>query len=501
MNEYNRKDWQIAALVTLIVFILAAFTLTPGTNTWGDDNAAYLVEGISIAEGRFHEQAEINYQYHPSDLPVEADEGTLVYVWGYPLLLSIIYRITGFDQVHFASVIWYKIPSLLSLAFTGGVLTLFFRRRFSLYTAAGAALVFCMSGNLFESVNGLYSDLVFLFFSMLTLHLMECFISDIRDERQVIRPGLIYAVSMWMTYETRLSGFTVCGAALLGHAIAALRNKNLQKRKKIWQHLLPYLVTVLLIFLSEQLWLAPATQNLSEIGKPAEERIRYYCQMIFEFFDTMPRIPFKGAGNLFLAALVIGLVADGSKDNLHLTILLIGTLIVAVCLPYTNGQRYLYNVFPILVLYCLYGFQVMGIAICRIRKPKIRNIARIIALAAAAEILFFSCANQVYRGGYNLIHWGESYSYDMYSDEAKEMYHYIQESIPKDAVIAFGKPRALYLNTGRMSFRVNHNGHEMTDADYYMKHKIINLDDEEICTTDMETCRENNYLILYKITK
>lgn len=63
-------------------------------------------------------------------MPEEATDGKLVYVWGYPLMLAGVYKIVGFDRVNYSSIIWYKIPLLLSLAFTGGALTLFFRRRF-----------------------------------------------------------------------------------------------------------------------------------------------------------------------------------------------------------------------------------------------------------------------------------------------------------------------------------------------------------------------------------
>ena len=57
---------------------------------------------------------------------------------------------------------------------------------------------------------------------------------------------------------------------------------------------------------------------------------------------------------------------------------------------------------------------------------------------------------------------------DVYSPEAIEIYRYIEQEIPEDKVIAFPKPRALYLNTGRLSFRPGVNGHALEDADYYL---------------------------------
>ena len=214
VTEYSRKDWRFAGIVTLIIFLLGACNLTPGLPAWGDDHAAYLNEGIAIAEGRFEEQTRRNYSYHASELPKEAEDGRLVYVWGYPLFIAGIYKLVGFDRVNYSSIIWYKLIPLLSLSLTGGVLTLLLRRRFPLYVSAGTALVFCMSGDLFEALNTLYSDPLFLFFTMLTLLMMEVFSSQAgkggegKTGWNGLWLGLFYGFSLWMTYETRLSGFT-----------------------------------------------------------------------------------------------------------------------------------------------------------------------------------------------------------------------------------------------------------------------------------------------------
>lgn len=499
MNEISREDWLFAGLVSLIVFILGALNLTPGTNTWGDDHAAYLNEGIAIAEGRFQEQAGINYQYHPSQLPLEAENGQLVYAWGYPLLQSVIYGIVGFDRDNFSSVIWYKIPLLLSLSFSGGILTLFLRRRFSIYISAGAALVFCMSGNLFDSLNALYSDLPFLFFSMLTLWLMECLTSSIASGKHPARTGIIFGFAMWLTWETRLSGFTVCIAAMLGHAISVLRKEVTFSRETIWKHLLPYLFLALLVIISEHLWLIPPTQNISDIGKAAETNVPgYYWKTIFEYLDGLPRVPFSGMGYVFLGVFVLGIIVRGFRRNLHLTLLLLGTLAIVLSLPYTNGLRYIYNVLPLMIMFILHGFQFIGKAFSNILR-KSSTIKLLITVIFGLGILFFSTANQVYRAGDNLLHRNDNYSYDAFSSDAKEIYRFIQNNTPEEAIIAFGKPRLLYLCTGRKSLKVGVNGHEMKEVDYYLKHMGINLDDQVFDTSGMEIILENDYLTLYRI--
>lgn len=161
---FSRRDRAGAILAALFILILGAASLTKGVPKWGDDFAAYISEGIAIADGSFREQAVKNFDLHPAQLAEEAGEDGLVYVWGYPLMLAGIYKLTGFNRVDYSTMIWYKIPLLLSLSLLAAVLVLFYRRRFPLPAAFAAALLICMSGDFFKALNNLYSDLPFLFF-------------------------------------------------------------------------------------------------------------------------------------------------------------------------------------------------------------------------------------------------------------------------------------------------------------------------------------------------
>ena len=119
--RYNRKDWLIAIIITVLLLGIGGVTLTKGLPYWGDDSSAYISEGIAIAEGNLMEQARLNYIMHPSELSAESDPEGLVYVWGYPLMLSVVYKTVGFDRVEYSSIIWYKIPLLLGWSLLGGV--------------------------------------------------------------------------------------------------------------------------------------------------------------------------------------------------------------------------------------------------------------------------------------------------------------------------------------------------------------------------------------------
>lgn len=69
---YNRRDWLTAAALFLVIAILAACAVTTGVPDWGDDFAAYINEGMAIADGRFQEQAALNYFQHPTTITKHA---------------------------------------------------------------------------------------------------------------------------------------------------------------------------------------------------------------------------------------------------------------------------------------------------------------------------------------------------------------------------------------------------------------------------------------------
>ena len=124
----RKPDLILFTVIFIAILTLSVFSLDNDC-PWGDDYAAYISEGISIADGYFDEQVKLNLFMHPSILPEEARSGSLVYVWGYPLIMALVYKFVGFDRVSFSSIIYYKLPSALALALLAGVLFLFLRRR------------------------------------------------------------------------------------------------------------------------------------------------------------------------------------------------------------------------------------------------------------------------------------------------------------------------------------------------------------------------------------
>ena len=93
---------------------------------------------------------------------------------------------------------------------------------------------------------------------------------------------------------------------------------------------------------------------------------------------------------------------------------------------------------------------------------------------------------------------------DVYAAQAVEMYNYIQQQLPEDAVICFAKPRMLYLNTGRVAFRAGTNDRGPLDADYYLQYRYSRFNTTPPAKSafkSMELVQTTKAFALYRVKK
>lgn len=476
-SGYSKRDFLIAVSISLCIFLLCSIQLTYGMPHWGgDDFAAYISEGIAISTGTFHEQVVQNVQLHPSPLPKDAPQERLVYVWGFPLLLSLVHQLAGFSYNTF---FLYKIPSLCAFALMTGVLFLYYRRYFSVYVSLFLTLFFTSNHEFITSVNFLNVDIPFLFFCISTLLVSECFFSSFsgsqnKSNRYLLAIGL--GILFWWTYETRLNGNTILIIVALSHIIHVYQMKNSLTFRQLVLHLCPYLLFLLLKAISEMI-LLPATSNLSDVGnlsaETIEQNIVYYFELTNNYWNSLLGSPQFPLWVIFVFFTVIGLIDQGvTAKHLNLTVLLIGTYLVLILLPYTQGLRYMFSILPVLMLFCGYG----GKRVWNWISPKLKtneDLKKRILIVISLLILCHVYAPWIGNGITNLTAGQELYQEDIYSSEAIDMYHYIQDHIDDSEIIAFQKPRALHLNTGKSAFAPYINSHDLYEADYYLASTVI----------------------------
>lgn len=494
VKKIGRSDKITVIILAAVFFACAIFSITDGCY-WGDDYAAYISEGIAIAEGRLDTQAALNAKMHPSPLPDEAVGRPLVYVWGYPLVLALVYRLVGFDRITYTSVFFYKLPTVISFALVSAVLFLFLRRRFGYFLSLLLTVVFCSCAEFYNFINTLYGDMYFMLFALLALYLVELYIENSENGRHE-KIGVILGIVLWYMYEIRLNGLAILLACLAAHLIYLVKSGNLTKPEILLRETVPYIVFFAFKSLSELLIASP-TPNTSDFqdSSPALffSNLGVYLNLVLDFFRQIwsrllisplysvlrrfAEISYSDlavAGDILawvsFALLILGLMYGGIKKNLHLLLLAVFYIMAASVLPYTQGMRYIYPILPVILMFlgygakCVFGF-FDGKTLCR-------------ALPAAASLLCLLCLYQVASNDITLQTYGRDeteivnvediYMQNAYSPCAVEVYNYIRANTPGQCTIAFFAPRGLYLNTERFSIKPDVNGHSIDEADYYL---------------------------------
>ena len=493
--KYTAADKLIAVILAAVILLLCLGSLNYSC-IWGDDSAAYISEGIAIAEGSFKEHVKLNPMLHPSYLGDNVKD-ELVYVWGYPLLLSAVYRAVGFDTDNYSSIIFYKLPSAVFLAVMTLCFFLLLRRRFSLGVSVFVTCFFCTAPLFTETVNSLYSDIVYMGMCMLTLLVMELYLAENRRRMKLIK-GVILGVLMWYSMEVRTNG-AVFVAVLLTAQLAELIRKKSFSKDKLLSMLMPYAVFLVLKAVTEYVVFRPVTANSADFSVAAFDFIvrntLYYITNLYDFIfhlfynllssllmwvfpveklvntAAFVSVLCKAAAWLTFAMMILGIFTDGLKKNQYLTLYVIGCAIGTCILPYNQGLRYMLGIMPVMAVFAVYGY---GRVFSRlIGKHEHRSAAsKAVGGVIIAVLCVASCCTQyradrdnirMIRANGDDIHAGME---EMYSPDAVAVYGYIKENTPEDAVVTFHKPRALYLNTGRLGFSYLVNGHDAMDADY-----------------------------------
>lgn len=502
---YDKTDYKLFALIIAAIMLLS-ITCLNNTCYWGDDFAAYISEGISIADGYFQKQSELNVLMHPSELPDEAQSGTLVYVWGYPLLLAVVYKLVGFDRTGFSSIIYYKLPSAIALALLGGIMYLFLRRRFGKTLSLGLAFLFCACYELRVFINTLYSDVVFLFFVMLSLLTLDVFVSS---GGKKFKTGVILGLLLWFTYEIRLNGISILFAAAVACALAYFRDNNRREWKYAVVYLSPFIVFLAAKHISEAL-LAPATSNTSDISGVTFAAVisnisSYYYSactwfglvfndavfnwvnklltamtssgedtygVIQRFCDAMC----SGCVSVLMLLALCGVVFKGVKKELHLTLFALVYIIVVCMLPYNQGVRYIYPVMALVPLYVGYALSCVSRFASKYIKHGLKKVLKYVELAVISMMCVLTFVSAVRGNIYSknnteyIVPQGQQDFYKMYAYTpcSIEVYNYIIDNTDENSVIGFYKPRALYLNTQRLSIRTDINDHSLDEVDYFL---------------------------------
>ena len=461
-HTYRRSDWLVAALLCMLVAVIGVMTLNSG-HGWGDDFAAYLNEGIAIAQGKLEEQNQRNLIMHPSPMTFLSEEAeSLSYVWGYPLILAVIYRLVGFDTVTYGSLIMYKLPAVCALAALAAVLFLFYRRRFKLWSSVCLSILFVLSPKFLAEIQNISPELPFLLYSMLAFWLLEL-ASDAQKRRNRLLLYFPLGISLFAAYVTRLNGLIIITVVAIIHGLSLL-----QQKKRGWillSELLPYLICAALVLLSYQFLPVP-TSNMSDVGDVTFEMFRNNLSVLINMISTWITSVFSrledgvlhydGIGVVLLVIAVAALVTKEVQKETAIRVFVIGYPFVLALLSYasTQGLRYLYPILPFILAYVAMGSRDIFTWVSPHCDPTLNRVISfakygfVVLITGIVVVQSATIAVESYQN-----RGAELEKNNCYSTFAVDVYRHIQHETPEDCIIAFYKPRSLYLNTGRLSYK------------------------------------------------
>lgn len=405
------------------------------SHDWGDDFAGYITEAKNIAEGRpFYESKMLPQDYMPSYAPQ-------YYSYGFPLMLAPVIKLFG---------VKFKVMDLyMSMWVVLWGLTIFYylRGRFSFFTSAAFVFIFFINPFFFKFKTEVISDIPFSFFFTLS---MLFFIA-----RRSLDKGyqVLFGFIMGFTIGIRDLGFFFPVLILCDMLLETLRLslRNISRDEFIL-HIKSGLTILavcgaFMFIVGGVIFKSPHSQLshfLSLYESPSYwQTFVYNLDVYTNLFESLFRhdVGRYGFTLYYSTAFILVLTVLGFIHLLFSSykwelLLFIGYGIVVLLFPFSSqGFRYLLPVLPIIMLCALYGGKsiVLPIGVSRYT-------------AGAVFVLFMTFVN--FRDirstmGEKVVGRGPM------TEDNKVMLDYIKSSIPKDALIATIKPRALALFTDR----------------------------------------------------
>ncbi len=426
----------VVAIIVLCTCCLTLLSLRPGHN-WGDDFALYINQAQSLATGKLDTLIQKNtFTTYVSSF----EPGSVLYPWGYPLVLTVMYLITGFNLFAFKLLnVWFLGLSLIPLY-------LLFKDKFKYkYTVLFLLALFGFSATLTTFADNVISDLFFLFVSNVFLWLCFRFIVDSKYFVNKYVSLIVLAGITFLAYLIRTNGILLLmflGLVCVDKVwrdrkeVLASYTKYIKRNLHLTLPFALFVVSYLVFFKIFPDETGSHLRLLKDVNwNSLATNIGYYFNLPLEFFQTA--VVYAIALGLF----IVGMFKYVKKYYLLLIYfcLILGMYIVW---PSRQGIRFVFPAIPVFLFFALLGSEFVFSRI----KFKSWNLHMLVPLLLVVSFLI-PTVTVAYAG----IHQTTVAQIGPYAPGATELWDFIETKTPADAVIIFYKPRILTLITGRES--------------------------------------------------
>lgn len=445
-----------------ILLLFAAFMsclyIQPG-HDWGGDFSCYIAQANSIISCAMEDQVSTNtyivtnshYMHGPGSYP-----------WGFPLLLVPIIKVFGINYI--------ALKSLNVLFFVGSIIIVY--RLFSshldpLFARVGSIFI-AVSPAFLSATDFVLSDIPFFFFSCLSLYFID---------RLYRSPSpfstLLTGLSCSLAYFIRTNGIVSILTLLFVDLflIIVSRITMLSRIKSLtifhsqnWSHhLLVYcffIVTALLgkfSFPSSDISYGHYFESFSLSS--IFFNLKHYLLDLRCFFGTS----FITLSSIFTICWLLALFGGCISlffSELPVLVYFAGTSALVILFPAYQGIRYLFPAIPCAILIALKFIQH---SIYSLQHQSFKRLGKALLVLVILCMLVDTGKFGVKRFFfYDRVNSNESYSI-----EAQQVYSYLSKNTSPNDIVAFFKPRVLWLNTHRKGFSIGENNIErLSDVDY-----------------------------------
>jgi len=490
MKQPDKKNTHIWISTFFLAIILTAGIIFH-VNTfhkfhdWGPDFAKYIGQAVSLIDGK-------------NILDLFAESGEYAgFPWGFSFLLAPVYSIWGLNLNAFKiTVTLYYIASLPVIYFL-------FRKKISALSRYLIIGIFLTSPWFFYFKNNILSDFPYLCFSMMSILTIQEFIVNrnfiinqwlsylligfvigftmlIRTQGVVLLPTLI--IVQFITWRSRNTATSILSQLDIREIIPVAVAGGL------------YMTITILLPQGNEEYFELFMDNLHL--KSVLLNVKYYFLIPESFIggSDIQKVTYGMTIPLFLFGLIRNL-----KENYLYFIYSLISIFILVFWPYQQGIRFIISLLPFyfyFVFLCLESLQL------RFKRINIKRFQKyILPLIAGIWIIFVMGLDLKYF--YQTL---DGRRVDgPYTEQAQQVFKFIREDTPENAVVMFRRAPVISLYTHRKTIKEAGNLKTLlsSSADYYLYYKkLSNAElalDIENNPQDFDLVYRNEDFQLYKI--
>ena len=443
--------WHRYALLGIILAsaLLSYCSLRIG-HDWGGDFALYINQAKSIVDGGIDTLLSRNTYSMLNSTAMTGPSlriGPFLYPWGLPLLLAPVYAFFG-------DSIWImKLSGILYLVLSLWVAYRLFLNKLGSTRSLWMVALLAFNPSILQLVDTVGSDIPYHLFALLSVF----FIQKMLAQRYWINPtttALLTGLFICVAFLIRTNGIVLLGTLFFSQLIRhrSRWSSPVTFLKAYPQELLPY-VSFVLAALIVSLTLPEGSGSHFDFlarltpGKFAYN-VMYYFELPAEFYygALFPKIAY----GLTLPFLLLGLYRKAQEDY-HYIIYVMLSLAVFIVWPPVQGFRFIISLIPFYLYFVFVGFSYAEVLYRRaVDRPGQSDRWLVNIFCGIVLVQFFVSASAVAVANAR----SRQESDGPYTETSQEVFAYVNQQTPEEAVIVFFKPRVMDLMTDHLSLRV-----------------------------------------------